>query len=334
MPVKLSGKVRVTMTNTTLAGVADALRNADNVVICGHVSPDGDAIGSQLALADALKALGKNATCLLAMDEDIDYCLRFLPGASQMVPAANFSGEFDTFITVDVPNAERMGQAAQQMHANAAHTVTIDHHIAEKPMSDVNYVDSEAAATALLIWELLKCLDITPTKDMATNCYAGILTDTGRFQYQNTTAEVLHVAADIVAHGADPADIAQHIYQNRSRPSLAIEQRMLANMQVWGNGAYVVSHLLRSDFVETGATTADAEPLIDALRSLRGIRVACLLRQQQGTVRGSLRAKDDTDVATIANRLGGGGHKAAAGFTFHGTIDEAIDTVRRELESL
>ena len=250
----------VPMSNSPYADIVEVLQASHKVVICGHVSPDGDCLGSQLALAAALRVLGKNVTCLLAQNEELDYGLRFLPGADDMVPAAQFNDSFDTFVTVDVPNADRMGEVAKALHAQAQYTATIDHHIAEKPLSQVNYVDSHAAATAMLIWQLIKELSIQPTADMATCCYAGVLTDTGRFQYQNTTAEVLRVAADIVSCGADPAEVARHVYQNRSRSSLALEQRMLANLEVMGEGAFAVSHLMRSDFVETGATKADAEP--------------------------------------------------------------------------
>lgn len=322
------------MSSAHLSAVADVLRQAETVVICGHVSPDGDCLGSQLALARALEQLDKKVTCLLAYKDAIDYGLRFLPGIDHMVPAADYKGQFDTFVTVDVPTAERMGEAAAALHARAKHSVTIDHHLSDAPLSHVNYIDASSPATACLIWRLIAELGVVPDKDMATCCYTGILTDTGRFQYQNTTAEVLQIAANVVSCGADPAEIAREVYQSRSRQSLALEQRMLANIELFGDDQFAISHLLRSDFVETGATKADAEPLIDALRSLRGIRVACMLRQQTGGVRGSLRAKDDTDVASIASRLGGGGHKAAAGFTYNGSIEETKAALKREIASL
>lgn len=307
----------------SLGEIAAVLLAADDLVICGHVSPDGDCLGSQLGLAWALKSLGKRVTCLLARDEAVDYGLRFLPGVGDMVPACDFHGPCSAFVSVDVPDAGRMAADAKRLHASAGETVTIDHHLSSGPMSRVNYVDAAAPAAAMIVWRLIPLLGVQPDARMAICCYTGLLTDTGRFQFQNTTAEALQMAAEMVAMGVDPAEVAREVYQNRSRASIALEKRMLGRIEYWGGGQFVSSYLRRSDFVETNAIRADAEPMIDVIRSIRGVRVACMLREQEGQVRGSLRAKDDTDVSVLAHRFGGGGHKAAAGFTFEGSLDEA-----------
>ncbi len=317
-----------------LARIAEVLQAADNIVLCGHVSPDGDCIGSQLALAAALHDMGKRATCLLVKDEPIDFGLRFLPGASDMVVAESFHGECDLFVTLDVPTLARMGDAASQLHAKASMSITLDHHPSQQRMSQLNYIDTNAAACALIVWKLIALMNVQVSADVATCCYTGTITDTGRFQYQNTNVEVLECAASMVGAGANPAQIAAQVYQNRSRASLSLEARALDRMQILCGGEFAVSYLLRSDFVEAGAEKSDAEPLIDVIRSIRGIRVACILRQQISGVRGSLRAKDDTDVAQIAARLGGGGHKAAAGFTLDTTIDRALDLIYGEFDAL
>lgn len=322
------------MSQASIADIAREIERYDSFVICGHVSPDGDCLGSQLALQAALRKMGKKATCLLAFKEEIEYGLRFMPGIDEMVPASDYDGDAEAFVTVDVPSAERMGEEAALVHGRTPHTITIDHHLSEGDFSDVAYVDSHAPATSMIVWDLVKELGVEPDAAIATCVYVGIITDTGRFQYQNTTADALAVASEVVGFGADPAEIARNIYQNRSRQSLALEQRMLANLEIVGKGQFAMSHIMRSDFVETGARKPDAEPLIDVLRSIRGIRVACMLRQQTGSVRGSLRAKDDTDVARIAEQLGGGGHRAAAGFTFKGSMDDARDYVRNVFENL
>jgi phosphoesterase RecJ-like protein len=317
-----------------LAGIAERLKSADDIVICGHVSPDGDCMGSQLGLASALRALGKQVTCLLAKDEPIDFGLRFLPGTSDMVPATDFSGRIGLFVTVDVPTTGRMGDAAAKLHASAPATLTIDHHPAEVPLSQANYVDADAPAVALIIWNLIGYLGVTPDADMATCCYTGLVTDTGRFQYQNTTAAAFEAASAMMAAGVDPSVVACSVYQNRSRASLTLEEHVLANMQFFNDGACAMSWLTRKDFDDAGAVKSDAEPLIDVLRSVRGVRVACILRQQDGNVRGSLRAKDDTDVSAIAARIGGGGHRAAAGFTFEGTIEAARARIEQAFADL
>lgn len=317
-----------------LDDIARALLAVDDVVICGHVSPDGDCLGSQLALYWALKKLGKTVTCLLARDEAVEHGLRFLPGIDDMVPACDFHHRYDAFVSVDVPDADRMGFDAKRLHAAARETVTIDHHLSSGPMSRVNYVDVDAPAAAMIVWQLIPLLGVTPDSHMAICCYAGLLTDTGRFQFQNTTAGALQMAAEMVMVGVDPAQVACEVYQNRSRASIALEKRMLERIEYHGGGKFVCSYLKRSDFVETNAVKADAEPMIDVIRSIRGVRVACMMREQEGQVRGSLRAKDDTDVSALAHRFGGGGHKAAAGFTFKGSLEDARRAIAKMFAEL
>lgn len=322
------------MGHVSVAEIASLLAEHDDFVICGHVSPDGDCLGSQLGLARALRSCGKNVTCLLAQADPIDHSYRFLPGIDDMVVAEQFSGKVGMFVTVDVPTADRMGKAAAELHSQAPATLTIDHHIAQGPFSAYEHIEEEASATALIVWDIAKQMGCADDADVALCCYTGIVSDTGRFQYQNTDARSLVAAAEMVQAGADPAYAAREIYQSRSRQSLALEGRMLSRMELLCDGAFAISYLLRSDFVETGAQKSDAEPLIDVLRSVRGIRVACMLREQQGSVRGSLRAKDDTDVAAIAAAIGGGGHRAAAGFTFKGSMDDARALMARTLRDL
>lgn len=321
-------------TGASLREVAQVLAPLDDIVICGHVSPDGDCIGSQLGLAAALKQQGKRVTCLLAKNEPIDYGLHFLPGIDDMVYAGDFDGPIGAFVSVDVPNADRMGNAAAKLHAAAPVTVTIDHHPASKPMSQVNHVDVDASAAALIVWDLAAAMGVELSSDIATCCYTGLVTDTGRFQYQNTDAASFSAASAMIAAGADPSTISQQVYQNRSLASLKLEMAILQHMEFYGDGAFAVSYLSLGDFQAADAQKSDAEPLIDVLRSLRGVRVACILREQEDNVRGSLRAKDDTDVSDIAANIGGGGHRAAAGFTFNGSLDDARACIAQVYKNL
>ena len=320
-------------TNTDLGAIAEVLKTRDDFVICGHVSPDGDCIGSQLALAAALRLLGKRATCVLAKDEPIDERLRFLPGTADLVPAAAFSGVARTFVTVDVPTRERIGEPAAAIRDACDVAVTIDHHAVDSTMADYVYVDPDAASTTVLVWELAGLLGVDRSGDVAQCCYTGLVTDTGRFQYQNTDAAAMRAAFEMVEAGADPASVSRAIFQNRSLPSVRLEGVAVGRMRFGAEGAYAMSWLSRADFDAVGAVKADAEPIIDALRSVKGVRVACMLREQGDAVRGSLRAKDGTDVAAVARLFDGGGHKAAAGFTLHCGLEEAarkVDAVLAE----
>lgn len=320
--------------NATLDEVARELQARDNFVICGHVGPDGDCLGSQLALMHVLRACGKHAVCVFADEEpSLDEALSFLPGFDEVMTCDGFSGAVDVFVGVDVPTVERIGRAAK-LHECATWRITVDHHAVETTMSETVHVDPDAAATALLVWEIAKKLVGTPSADIALCAYTGLCTDTGRFQYQNTDARCLSGAAEMVAAGADPAFVAREVFQNRRLASICLEGRAVQRMKLLADGKAALSWVDAQDFEELDAVKADAEPLVNTLRAIRGVRVACMLRQQGDVVRGSFRAKDDTDVAVIARSFGGGGHKAAAGFTLEMPMDKAIATVGEALEKL
>lgn len=316
--------------NTTLEAIARFIEEHETFAICGHVNPDGDCLGSQLALEQGLRVLGKRVTGLLATDQPIEAKLGFLPGSENLVPAKDFDEDVEVFIAVDVPNIDRLKDAAV-VHDRAQYRITIDHHASDTSMADLNYVDPASPSACDLIWELLKLLGCVD-EAQALCVLTGIMTDTGRFSYQNTTPVCLIHAAETVEAGAEPNLIAREFFQSRSLPSLRLEQLTLDRMMFFCDRAFVFSYLKESDFDATGAIRDDAEILIDVLRNIAGVHIALILKENgEGLIRGSLRAKDDTDVAAIARVFGGGGHKAAAGLTFHGTLYEACVAVPTEV---
>lgn len=325
--------VTTPQTNTSLAGIAEVVHSAKSFVLCGHRSPDGDCIGSQLTLYHALRALGKKVTCLLVPGYSIDSALLFLSGASDMVPADEFEDQAEVFIACDVPTLDRMGGAAK-VHEACQTTITIDHHATEVPMSDYTYVDPDSASTSMIAWELVKVLGVTPTQEIAECAFTGLMTDTGAFQFQNSDAAAFAAAAEMVAVGARPSEVSREVFQSRRLPSLRLEELILQRMEFLADGQGVISYLTKEDFVQAGAVKADAEPLINLLRSVEGVRVASILREEEGSVRGSFRSKDSTNVAILAQKFNGGGHKAAAGFTIYAPIEEAVKQISEELSSL
>ena len=217
------------------------------------------------------------------------------------------------------------------MRDQAPFSFTIDHHAVDTTMCDMVYVDPDAASTTMLIWELAGYLGVERTGAVANCCYTGLVTDTGRFQYQNTDERCMSLAAEMVAAGADPASVSREVFQNRTYASMRLEATAIMRAEFSEDGATALGYLTREDFARFGAQKSDAEPVIDALRRIEGVRVACMLREQEDCIRGSLRAKDDTDVSAIARTFGGGGHVAAAGFTLRCTLDEAVAQVRAAL---
>ena len=321
-------------TNTTLEAIADVVRAHESFVLCGHVSPDGDCLGSQLAIAHALRAMGKQATCLFATDDPIPASLSFLPGIDDMVPAADFQGSAEVFMGIDVPSRERMGQYASGIRDACPVSVTIDHHAYDTPMCDYVYVDPDSASASLLAWKLVRLLIAEPSVECAQCAYVGLMTDTGCFQFQNTDRESFERAAELVSFGADPAYAATCVFQNRTHASVQLEAAAMERLKLICDGQAALSWITAEDMGRLGAVKSDAEPIIDAVRSLLGVRIACVLREQAGVVRGSLRAKDKTDVSALAREFGGGGHKAAAGFTLHMPIEDAVALLEEKLAAL
>lgn len=321
-------------TNSTIAEIASVIREGDDFVLCGHVSPDGDCLGSQLSLFHALSALGKHATCVLVHDEPTPLELSFLPGIGDMVPAASFTGTCSVFIGLDVPTRKRIGEPACKLLDGASVSITIDHHAVDSTMCDYVYVDPDAASASMLVWELVKELVDKPPLESALCAYAGIVTDTGGFRFQNSDVAAFSSAAELVAYGVNAAEVAAQVYQNRTVASLELEALIINRMTLLGDGRAAISWVSADDFTRLGAIKADAEPLINVVRSVSGVTVACVLRGQDDHVRGSLRSKDETDVSLLAQELGGGGHKAAAGFTLNMTLDEAVPFVSEKLVCL
>lgn len=299
------------------------LRHASSVVVCAHVRPDGDAVGSTLGLVLALRAAGIPAVPTLANLRRAPSSYSFLPGHSLYVPAADLQVP-EVFVALDVPKAERLG-IAEELAKGAAQLITIDHHPDNTQFGEINIWDSGTASTAQLVWHLLDRLEVTRTPEIASCLYVGLMTDTGRFQYDNTNPAALRDAADMVEAGADPAELARLVYQERTPCSLALEARIMSRITLANNGAVAYALVYDEDFSETGAVPEDGENLPDAIRVIGGVQIIVLLRQfGANEVRGNLRAKTGFDVGAVARELGGGGHHAAAGFTVEGTIDDVL----------
>lgn len=294
--------------------VAVAVRRAPSVVVCAHVRPDGDAIGSVLGLTIALRELGIPAIPTLADARPAPSTYAWMPGHALYAPAADLEPPA-VFIALDTPVLDRLGEA--QALAQAAETlIVIDHHPDATEYGDIHVLDRTAAASGQLVWRLLDALELTPSPEVALCCYAALLTDTGAFAFQNTSATALRDAAEMIDAGVDPAETSRLIYQNRSVASLALEARAMSRLTVANHGRVAYAWVTDADFDETGALAEEAEHLPEAVRKIGGIDVAVLMRERGDEVRVNLRAKTGADVGSVARHFGGGGHTAAAGFTW------------------
>jgi phosphoesterase RecJ-like protein len=319
-------------TTSELAAVADAIRGRERFLLTTHENPDGDALGSLLATKLALDQLGKDSVMVLYGDAP-------LPGEYQFMPLAELHRRWPAdvseraLVAVDCANESRI--ADPDVLGRVPFSINIDHHHDNTRFGDVNLVVADASSTSEILRDLFDELGVELTPDIAEPLYIALVTDTGRFQYANTTPKALRLAADLVEAGADVHRIFQGVYESVQFAKLKLLARALDRAQVFEGGRIVVSYLLRTDFAEVGAAEPYSEGIIDYLRAVEGADMAVLIREPPRadgpTRRVSLRASiDELDVSAIARKSGGGGHRQAAGFSSEASIDEITEFVRRE----
>jgi phosphoesterase RecJ-like protein len=254
----------------------------------------------------------------------------WLPGFALYASASDLESP-EVFVALDTPNLERLGVACG-LAESADKLLVIDHHPDATEYGDVHVLYPNAAASGQIVWKLMEALDLKPTPEIALCCYTALLTDTGRFSYQNTTPDALRDAADMIEAGVDPSEVARLAYQSRSAASLALEARAMSRLVCVNHDLVAYTWVDDADFEETGARPEETEHLPEAIRVVDTIEVAVLLRQRGSEVRGNLRAKTSFDVGSVARALGGGGHTAAAGFTVENAL--VPDVVERLLPML
>lgn len=301
--------------NCTLEEIAALLLAQDKMVLCPHVSPDGDALGSTLALKMALEKAGKKVTVMV--DDDVPKAFGFLPQIDCFVkPADGEVVEADLLVVLDASSLDRIGKVAQAVKAKAV--ANIDHHISNTQFADYLYLNTEAAATAEILCNLVEKLGITPDKDLATCLYTGIYTDCGSFRYANTTPGTMRAAAKLLEYGARPNEISDALGTN-TRANIEMLGKVLQTLAFYNDGK--ISTLeINSDLYDKDVNT---DNFISFARYIEGVDVAVLFKAVEPAVtRVSMRSQD-TDVAAIALSFGGGGHVRAAGCTVELPLEQA-----------
>src|SRR5881396_929446 len=329
----MSSSQTTTTQKADLAAVVEAVRSHDRFLVTTHENPDGDALGSLLAATVALRQLGKDALMYLPGPAPLPAEYAFMPLQELKRDLPPGAGERVLF-AVDCANESRLGPDPEIL-AQAPFTIDVDHHHDNTRFGDINLIVPDASSTAEVLRDVFDKLDVELTPEIAEALYIALVTDTGRFQYTNTTPKALRLAAELVEAGADVHHVFQRVYENIEFAKLKLRARVLERAQVYEGGRIVVSYLLRNDFAEVGASEAYSEGIIDDLRAVEGADMAVLIREppRSGgpTRRVSLRASiDELDVSAIARKSGGGGHRQAAGFSSEASIEEITDFVRRE----
>ena len=298
-----------------------AVEGAESVAIFPHISADGDAIGSSLALALALKKAGKKV--IVYMEENIPDTFKFLPG----IELAGFISEdqevMDLNIALDTGDTGRLGTRADHFF-KAPVTINIDHHITNTEFAQYNHVEALSASTGELVFLLLNEIKYEIDTDMAKCLYTAIATDTGGFKYGNTTAETHRTAAELLSTGIDVAELSQKIFDNTTFIKLKLTQKAIELLELYENDSLSVIAITQDLLQSTGARDEDCEGLVSIGRSIIGVEVSVLIKEKSSNeIRVNLRSKTYVDVSEIAALFGGGGHKRAAGCTMKGSISDA-----------
>ena len=316
--------------------VCALIDEATDIAVCAHTSPDGDAVGSCLALAEIIETnwSGKKVTCLLADDDDVPRTYSFLPGVERHVHVDDYCDDPDLFICVDLSQPSRL-DLAQPVLERAAHVAVLDHHPSADKFWDAGVVRPQAAAAGVIVTEFALHIGCELTPTMAQNLMCAIVTDTGRFQYSNADGEAFEVASMLVDAGASPSEIALRVYQSDRLAYIHLCAVIMARISTFEGGKVAYSYATAADFKANEVPLAECDGLVDLVRCVDGTEVALFLKEVPGgKVRGNLRSKCGLDISGIARELGGGGHKAAAGFTVEGTIDDALAAALPRLHSL
>jgi phosphoesterase RecJ-like protein len=320
----------------TRSEVLAEIQGAERFLLVTHEHPDGDALGSLLGMHHLLRALGKDSVMFMAADEfPLPYEYRFFvfDGLVSELPADVAER---TVVFLDCGNIDR--NPADALQLDGAHILNLDHHHDNTHFGTVNHVVPEASCTAEIVWDLMHGLGVTPTPPMAEALYVGLVTDTGKFMYENTSTRAHRMAGELIEAGVDVHDVYHRIYEGVPYAKVALLAQALTQIERHDDGRLTLTRLSAEDFASVGAEENYSEGVVDHLRAIEGTAVAALVRdrlgagQPAGTRKVSLRASDNrVDVSAIARAQGGGGHRQAAGFSTTQSWEELVAFLREQV---
>ena len=303
----------------------------ETFLISGHIHPDGDTVGSELALASWLRKKGKNVDIISS--DPVPKEFYFLSGVKKVL-SKPLNRNYDVGVLLECPDISRVGSFIKDV--NFGKMVNIDHHpepIKKTLKSDCSLIDPKVSSCCELIYFIMKCASYVPSKDEAICLYSGIITDTGRMQQANTTPEALEIAAALLRRGVDPVQIYRNIYAAKTLANLKLLGSALGTLKTDGNVSYM--KITRSMYKKTNSLPQDSEEIINYAGKIAGTRVFGLFREQisrKNIIKISLRSFDNADVNAVARNYGGGGHFHASGFELKGSVDEVIKKVLPSLK--
>ena len=308
--------------------IIEELKKAERILCFTHVNMDGDAMGSSVAFCRSMRLLGKR--CHVLLEDEVPDDLAFLDVEGCFVHES--LGRPDLAVVLDCGDATRL-ENRKDLFYTAPVTISIDHHLSDEKFTDLELRDIEASATASLVFDLLKEMGAPIDKNIAENIYAAILTDTGRFCYNNCTAKTHEDVAELYKYGIDHVLICANIYDELPEARLKLENLVIDRMERFAGGLAAISYTTEEDLQRIGATQAMSEYCSDRLRSVKGVEMSAFLKQRgENKYKVSLRSKNYANVRALASAFGGGGHERASGCTIYADLESAIKMLKEEME--
>lgn len=317
--------------NRCIDEIRAAVEQSSSVMVVSHLDPDGDALGTQLAFGQYLRDLGKRV--YLLRDSAIPDKYQFLPGAEQILPAESVQGSIrvDAAVILECPTLDRIGSAKRYL-GDGMTVISIDHHRDSHDFGRINWVDVTASSVGEMVADYFSRVGYRPSAEVATQLYTAILTDTGRFRYQATSAHTLRVAADLIECGANPREICDQVYFSLRPTTIKLIGKVLNHVEFHEFGRLCLLMLTREMYAAAGAEDYESDGIVDFTMFNKGVVVGALLKETpNSSIKVSLRSSNGVNVAAIAAEFGGGGHFNAAGCTLNGTVQQARGVILKKL---
>lgn len=312
--------------NNKLTEIAESILSKDHFVITGHMNPDGDAIGSVIALMLGLRSIGKKVDAIL--QDPVPESYFYLHGAESINHVKDEKAIWGNIIYLDCSDHERVGLQVLSRLKEVPYSISIDHHVSNVGFADLNYVDPRAAATAQLVFELLQLMNVEINSQIANALYAGLVQDTGSFKHSNTSSKTFRIAADLLEHGADIEITKSHLFESKSKQEILFLAKALASLTFSENAQMAWMTLTEQDIQALDAKNFFPEGIINYTLLTKGVEVGMLFRElAASSVKVGFRSKGNVNVAAIAELFGGGGHPQASGVLINQPLKEVKNLV-------
>lgn len=310
----------------TLDNIKEEIAKAKSIVILTHENPDGDAIGSSLAMYNALKSIGKEVDVIIP---EYSKTFAFLPSAEEI--KYETGKKYDLAIALDAADEKRLN-GWYKYFEEASVTISIDHHGSNKMFADYNFVDPVSPACAQILVVILQYLDIEITKDIGTCLLTGIITDTGGFKYSGVNVETFEFAAWLLRRGVNVSDIYKRVLQVKTKPNFELSKLTTERLEFFEDGKITFTYITKEDEKNVNAQTGDHEGLVEIGRDIEGVEVSVFLRETENGFKASLRSNDKVNVSDVCIMFNGGGHPRAAGCNIQGTLEQAKQKIINQVK--